>query len=274
MAGGQCSCACARTSEIRSAIPHFCVFFSQGGLQYVQVTLHEVCRGLRVNQIPWLPGGSNGRIHPQQQLLRQRWSWSVLGWLLRHLAFPLIRSHFFVTETKESGSRMCVRRSALDCSFTCQLPCTGSSSASLFGLRCAAPLCRSTGCNLCTPRSRRRSGEVMSTCQSPAHSEALPRDSEGFDAWMEPGISTAASALTLHITVNFGLGAIQAACFGNASDRKLESNSQTQRVSGPAARLLAKALPLAAAHLLAAAHPLAPPCCSTPSHFPQFLHVN
>jgi hypothetical protein len=80
-----------------------------------------------VNDIPWLPGGG-GRIDHQQQQLRQvqalilnhssgvhnslvlmqRWSWSVFGWILRHLVFPLIRAHFFVTETKESGSRMCV----------------------------------------------------------------------------------------------------------------------------------------------------------------------
>jgi hypothetical protein len=65
-----------------------------------------VCRGLRINDITWLPGSTATRIDQQQQMLRQRWSWSVLGWLLRHLAFPLVRAHFFVTETKESGSRM------------------------------------------------------------------------------------------------------------------------------------------------------------------------
>jgi hypothetical protein len=61
-----------------------------------------------VNDIAWLPASPNGRIDQQLQLLRQRWSWSVFGWVMRHLAFPLVRAHFFVTETKESGSRMCV----------------------------------------------------------------------------------------------------------------------------------------------------------------------
>lgn len=84
------------------------------GPTLIQVTLHEVCRCLRVNDITWLPSSPNGRIDQQQQLLRQRWSWSVFGWLLRHLAFPLVRAHFFVTETKESGSRMFVTARRFD----------------------------------------------------------------------------------------------------------------------------------------------------------------
>jgi hypothetical protein len=80
-----------------------------------QVTLHEVCRGIRVNDIAWLPSSPNGRIDQQQQQLRQRWSWSVFGWIMRHLAFPLVRAHFFVTETKESGSRMCVDAHSVFC---------------------------------------------------------------------------------------------------------------------------------------------------------------
>jgi hypothetical protein len=74
-----------------------------------------VPRGIRVNDIAWLPSSPNGRIDQQQQQLRQRWSWSVFGWIMRHLAFPLVRAHFFVTETKESGSRMCVDAHSVFC---------------------------------------------------------------------------------------------------------------------------------------------------------------
>ena len=52
----------------------------------IQVTLHEVCRCLRVNDITWLPSSPNGRIDQQQQLLRQRWSWSVFGTVPEHVA--------------------------------------------------------------------------------------------------------------------------------------------------------------------------------------------
>jgi hypothetical protein len=94
-----------RDKVMRSSAQHLRIEFLHAATLF-QVTLHEVCRCLRVNDIAWLPSSPNGRIDQQQQLLRQRWGWSVFGWMLRHLAFPLVRSHFFVTETKESGSRM------------------------------------------------------------------------------------------------------------------------------------------------------------------------
>jgi hypothetical protein len=64
------------------------------------VTLHEVCRSLRINNIVWLPGSAGSSVDQQQQMLRQCWSWSAFGWLLRNLEFPLVRAYFFVTEIK------------------------------------------------------------------------------------------------------------------------------------------------------------------------------
>ena len=108
LSGKPCSFASERTCATRCySIPRSIIPIQfPHAATLLQVTLHEVCRCLRVNDIAWLPSSPNGRIDQQQQLLRQRWGWSVFGWMLRHLAFPLVRSHFFVTETKESGSRM------------------------------------------------------------------------------------------------------------------------------------------------------------------------
>ena len=228
LSGKPCSFASERTCATRCySIPRSIIPIQfPHAATLLQVTLHEVCRCLRVNDIAWLPSSPNGRIDQQQQLLRQRWGWSVFGWMLRHLAFPLVRSHFFVTETKESGSRMyAAARHSLY---------LGNTFIGLFvrkpvwaALRCTF-MSQSRLQSLYTPVSKAERRGDSHQCRPVMRLTSLPAGNLKASSFGWSRVFLRCHRVLAFVTLN--LGSFQASRVGNAPNSKSQPSPQAQRV--------------------------------------------
>ncbi|KAJ3365311.1 hypothetical protein GGF32_009816 [Allomyces javanicus] len=83
----------------------------QGIRMYVQlrmeerVDVHDLMQGIKVTDFPWLGSGTNtGSIDEFE--IRKRMLMELLHWLFQSLIVPLIRSHFFVTNSQPHRLRV------------------------------------------------------------------------------------------------------------------------------------------------------------------------
>ncbi|KAJ3374016.1 hypothetical protein GGF31_008232 [Allomyces arbusculus] len=83
----------------------------QGIRMYVQlrmeerVDVHDLMQGIKVTEIPWLGSGTNTGSTDEFEI-RKRMLMELLHWLFQSLIVPLIRSHFFVTNSQPHRLRV------------------------------------------------------------------------------------------------------------------------------------------------------------------------
>uniref|UniRef100_A0A061SFG8 Telomerase reverse transcriptase n=1 Tax=Tetraselmis sp. GSL018 TaxID=582737 RepID=A0A061SFG8_9CHLO len=72
--------------------------------RFETMTVHQATQGIATGAFAWMPGGRRGpgsrQCNPELQAKRQRYLTLWMEWLLAGLVVPLIRGHFYVTETE------------------------------------------------------------------------------------------------------------------------------------------------------------------------------